>query len=109
MATTEDINVEQGADFSAEITVLKDGLPFDLTGYTLTGQVRRTMNSTDVDTTLTLILHDTKTNVIVLSISSAATTSLSYKRYVYDIEASKDGVVHRIIQGFVNVSPNVTR
>ena len=41
MASYEDIHIDQGAEFTAEVTVQKDNLDFDLTGYTYAPHLRQ--------------------------------------------------------------------
>lgn len=111
MATYIEINVDQGADFTSEITVKIDGLPFDLTGATLEGQIRKNYTSTSETTTFDLALSadPDETNVIVAGLTAVKTALLTSDRYVFDIEATLDGTVYRIAEGIINVSKNVTR
>jgi len=109
MANSQDIFIDQGADFSAQVTVKRDGLDFDLTGYTLEAQIRKTMNASSSIVSFSVLLNSDNSNVVELFLSSAQTTTLESKRYVYDLEATKDGNTYRLIQGHITVSPNVTR
>jgi hypothetical protein len=114
-AGTLDLFVEQGSTFSYTLTLNDDqGNPIDLTGYTARMQLRRTINAPDVLITLTTsngrIAITPLTGVIVLTIEAAATASLSFQSAVYDLEIeSSGGIVTRIIQGKVSLSPEVTR
>ena len=111
MATYIEINVDQGADFTSEITVKIDGLPFDLSAATLEGQIRRTYNSASATTTFDLSISPDpdETNVVVASLTAAKTALLTADRYVFDIEATIDSTVYRIAEGIINVSKQVTR
>ena len=109
MANSQDIFIDQGADFSAQVTVKKDGLDFDLTGYTFEAQIRKTMNTSTAIASFTVTINSENNNVVDLFLTSTQTASLDSKRYVYDLEATKNGNVYRLIQGHITVSPNVTR
>ena len=108
MASHEDIYIDQGAVYTAEVTVKKDNVDFDLSTYTFSGQIRKTVGNSTVAATFDINTDSQLSNVLEISLTSALTSS----RYVYDIEATADdsqGTTYRIVQGNVVVSPNVTR
>jgi hypothetical protein len=52
----------------------------------------------------------TSAGVITLSLTATETAALAAGRYVYDLElVSSGGVVTRLLEGVVTVSPEVTR
>jgi len=52
----------------------------------------------------------TNAGVITLSLTATETAALAAGRYVYDLEmVSSGGVVTRLLEGVVTVSPEVTR
>ena len=118
MANHEDIYIDQGAAFTAEITVQKDGQDFDLSSYNYLGQIRKTLNSAAATTSFTIVQNSDSDRTNVLDISLTHTSLLTAARYVYDIEATEsdsDGAdsdsldIYRVIQGTIHVSKNVTR
>lgn len=118
MANHEDIYIDQGAAFTAEITVQKDGQSFDLSSYNYLGQIRKTLNSAAATTSFTIVQNSSRTNVLDISLTHTQTSLLTAARYVYDIEATEsdsDGAdsdsldIYRVIQGTIHVSKNVTR
>ena len=120
MANHEDIYIDQGAAFTAEITVQKDGQDFDLSSYNYSGQIRKTLNSAAATTSFTIVQNSDsdRTNVLDISLTHTQTSLLTAARYVYDIEATEsdsDGAdsdsldIYRVIQGTIHVSKNVTR
>lgn len=114
MANFEEIFIDQGSTFTAEVTVKKDGLPFDLTDYSYEGQIRKTTDTNIVETfTIAQSEDSDETNVLVISLTPAQTSNLILKKYLFDIEvtslASDSTDVFRVIQGYVHVSPEVTR
>jgi hypothetical protein len=90
------------------------GSPVNLTGYTARMQVRQKYSSTT-----TLLNFTTENGAIVLggvlgtiAITGAATVTddLVGKTGVYDLElVSSGGIVTRLVQGSVYISPEVTR
>jgi len=118
MANHEDIYIDQGAAFTAEITVQKDGQVFDLSSYNYSGQIRKTLNSDAAATSFTIVQNSSRTDVLDISLTHTQTSLLTAARYVYDIEATEsdsDGAdsdsldIYRLIQGTIHISKNVTR
>jgi hypothetical protein len=109
MAQKANLVVDQGSTFSTEITVATDGGSLlDLTGYTGAAQMRRHYSSTNsVSFAVTLGGTD---GTVQLSLTSNQTTNLAAARYVYDVELTDgSGNISRILEGYITVSPNVTR
>ena len=109
MAIKANIVIDQGTDFSAIIEVADpiDG-SFDLTDYTSASQMRKSYYSNTY--------HDFTTETtgaagtVLLTMNSATTATLEPGRYVYDVEVtSAEGVVLRVVEGIVNVTPGITR
>jgi len=109
MATKVNLLVDQGADFTTTITLNQDnGQPLNLANYTGAAQLRKHYTSSTA-TDFTVELANT-TGVVALSLGANTTAGLTAGRYVYDVEITdSDGVVSRIVEGIVTVSPNVTR
>ena len=45
---------------------------------------------------------------INFTLSATQTGALEEGRYVYDVEVTKDGIVTRVVEGLVTISPQVT-
>lgn len=106
------LTVEQGTTFTKRLTWRdKNKRPVSLVGYAARMQIRPSVQSTEV------ILELSSSNgritlgaagTITLELSPAETSAL--KAGVYDLElTSVTGQVIRLIEGKVNVSPEVTR
>jgi hypothetical protein len=114
-AGTLDLFVEQGSTFNYTLTLTDNvGAPIDLTGYKARMQMRRAVQAQGSLITLTTengrIAITPLTGVIVLTIEAEATAQLNFQTAVYDLEIeSAGGIVTRIIQGKVTLSPEVTR
>lgn len=112
MAAVANLIIDQGANFSSDITV-KDanGNAFNLTGYTAEAKMAKGYASTRTRTTITsTIASDPTTGVVSLTLTAAQTAALDAERYVYDVEITQtsSGSVTRVIEGIITVRPNVT-
>jgi len=110
MASYANIVIDQGATFEATISLEDENQdPYDLSGYTVTGQLRRTYKSaTAYD--FSVNVADAGNGQITLSMTAAETAAISAGRYVYDIVAeSSIGIKTRALEGSAEVTPSVTR
>ena len=117
MAAIANLIIDQGANFSSDVTV-KDanGNPFDLTGYTTEAKMAKGYASTRTRTSITsVIATDATSGIIALSLTATQTASLDAPdRYVYDVEmqyddSSSNTIIERVLEGHMRVSPSVTR
>ncbi len=120
-AANHDFDIEQGATFSQSLT-FKDaeGSAINLTGCTFRGQVRRSATDSKLLANFAFDLTHLSTGIVVVSLSSTQTSSLPAEQnseaakatseLAYDIErVNVDETVDRIMQGVLNISPEVTR
>ena len=112
MAAIANLIIDQGANFSSDVTV-KDanGNAFDLTGYTTQAKLAKGYSSTRTRTSMTSVIGtDAASGVVALALTATQTAALDAKRYVYDVEITQTstGVVTRVIEGLITVRPNVT-
>ena len=111
MATTYNLAIDQGTDFSNTFT-LKDSSNTvrNLTGYTGKAHLRRSYASTSNVAFTINIANPTNGNVVV-TLSNAVTANLKYGRYVYDLELvnSNTLTVERVVEGIVTVYPEATK
>jgi|TARA_B100001778_G_C18509611_1_gene593547 hypothetical protein len=113
MAAIANLIIDQGANFSSDITV-KDanGNAFDLTGYTTEAKMAKGYASTRTRTTITsAVASDATTGVVSLTLTATQTAALDApERYVYDVEITQTstGTVTRVIEGIISTRPNVT-
>lgn len=111
MAAIANLTIDQGATFSSDVTV-KDanGNAFDLTGYTAEAKMAKGYSSTRTRTTMTTTINaDPTTGIVTLSLTATETAALDAPaRYVYDLEITSGATVTRVIEGIINVRPNVT-
>jgi len=110
-AAYQELFLEQGTTFNTSITLDDiDGVPFDLTGVTTKGQIRKSYYSVNTTAEFVVTINSPDTGVILLSLNAPITANIVAGRYVYDV-AIKDtaNTVTRVLEGIVNVIPQVTK
>lgn len=110
MAYIANFYVEAGATFTRSITYTNDdGTIFDLTGYTAQLQVRLTPSSSTAVISLNPNIN-VQTGTISWTFSAQGTALLTAPKYVYALELTHtNGTVIRLLQGDLNISPEVVR
>ena len=111
MAVYANLTVDQGTNFTSTIQVEGgNSLPFDLTGYTARGQIRKNYKSTTHVSFSTSINNPTKGEINV-SLTAIQTAGMKPGRFVYDIEIveSNTNSITRVVEGQVEVTPRVTQ
>jgi hypothetical protein len=107
--------IEQGATFNPILTWKDENdTVINLTDFTARMQIRQSVNSSTVLEELTTenggITLGGVLGTITLLISASDTAAYTWKTGVYDLELiSPTGIVTRLLQGTVIVSPEVTR
>lgn len=110
MATKANLIIDAGTDFSTTITIVNNETEdvVDLTGYEARAQMRKHYSSVSYVEFGASI--DPEGGDVTLTLSSEETTALKPGRYVYDVEVvNQSGIVSRILEGIVTITPNVTR
>jgi hypothetical protein len=113
-AATHNFTIDQGSDWFTTF-VYKDsaGTVINLTGYTAALQIRDTYADSATDLSLTVgsgITITAASGKIDVRATAAQTGAIAAGQYVYDLEiTSSGGVVTRLVQGKITVSPQVTR
>ena len=117
------ITILQGATFSLGITI-KDstGMAIDLTGHVFRGQVRRTVSSSEIETSFSFVIQNQITNKgkVTCLISATDTAAITVTpstgadrkitKMCYDIESEDtSGTVTRWLEGVAEISPEATR
>lgn len=111
---TLNLTFPQGATWSLALTWNDDGGdPINLTGYAARMQVRASYDA--AATALSLangsgITLGGAAGAITLSVPASTTTTVNPGTYVYDLELqSSGGEVTRLVEGTLEVTPEVTR
>jgi hypothetical protein len=111
MAIYSNLTIDQGSDFSTEITVEDaTGYIADLTGYTAAGQIRKTYSST-IHYDFICTISNPVQGIILAKLPNTTTNDIKAGRYVYDIEirVGTTGDITRVVEGQIEVTPGVTR
>jgi len=114
-AATNNFIIDQGANWSVTFVYKNSaGTAINLTGYTAALQIRDTYADSTTDLSLSSpsngITITGATGTIAVTATAAQTAAIAAGNYVYDLEiTSGGGIVTRLVQGKVSVSPQVTR
>ena len=110
-AGKHNFTLEQGSTFDRQITVQENNTALNLTGYSARMQMRSTHDSSSIALTFTATIASPASNGIInLSATAGNSTNVEEGMYVYDLEIeSSGGVVTRLMEGKVTVTPEVTR
>lgn len=116
MPTTRyDITVNQGSAFKLNVQALNsDKTVMDLTGYSARMQVRETSASTIVLMSASTldggITINSPGGVVMINISAALTTAMTWNAGEWDLEIYTDAAnVIRLVKGYASLSQEVTR
>lgn len=117
-----DLYIEQGAKFYRTVTFKVNNVAVNITGWTFRGQIRTSQTSADIVASFSFAIRDqvlytgqveiTLSDVVTSAIPVPSTSRYTRKtsKYIYDIEViNTSGVVDRMLEGTVEVSPEVTR
>jgi hypothetical protein len=109
MASKAYLVMDQGADFSATITLTDDaGNLINIKDFTGRSQFRKSYTSSNYKEFGVSL--DSNTSTITLTMNSANTANVVAGRYVYDLEViSSANVVSRLLEGILTVTPQVTK
>ena len=104
----------QGATWDLSLTYLdSNGDPIDLTGYAARMQMRQSYEAEPAVLSLLTggagITLGGTAGTIDITVSASVTNDIPALQYVYDLEVEASGVVTRVVQGLITVSPEVTR
>jgi len=114
MSFSYNLTINQGETFSKTFTYKSGGNAVDLSTHTARMQVRTSFDASSTLVNLTSGGGDitlASNGVITVTISTSATAALAAPNSgVYDLEIiASDGVVTRLLQGNVTVTPEVTK
>jgi hypothetical protein len=109
MALDIDLYIDQGSDFSVNLTVTaQDGSTQDLTGYTVVATMRRSyFNITSYD--LGATISDEVNGVVTLTVPAAKTALFWPTRYVYEVAVTNTGtgLTSRVFEGIATITAGV--
>lgn len=104
-----DIKIDQGSDFSLQLTVQEDGSAKDLTGFSARAQMRPTVDSSTLTATFTCTITNASNGILTMALPYTTTDDLDVGQYAYDLELYTGSTSQRLIQGVATVTGEVTR
>ena len=109
MATKSNLVIDQGSTYSVVLDLTdENGDIINLGGYTGNCQIRKWYTSSTPAATFTTSIN-ASSGELQLSLTANQTSNLVAGRYVYDVELDNNGVISRIVEGIVTVTPQVTK
>jgi len=102
--------LDQGTTYNIDINmILTNNLPYDLANTAARAQVKKSYYNPTVIAEFVVTMPDPPTGVINISMDANTTANIAPGRYVYDV-LLKDSAnnVSRVVEGILNVSPQVT-
>ena len=108
--TYVNLDVDQGTDYTAIFEMSRENnLPYDLTDYAITSQLRKSnYSNTSVD--FTTSLTDAANGEFTIGLTHGQTANLQPSaKYLYDILIEKDSIITKIVSGIITITPSVTR
>jgi len=117
MAKIYNLSVDQGTDWSANLTAYTANgtATINLGKYTsASSQIRRSYTSTHPKAEITVNIHTSNsTGLLYLTMANSMTANLTDSRYLYDIELKgphpDENETTRIYEGIVTVHPQITK
>ena len=113
MAIAQNIEIDQSSDYLKEFTAKDDtGTVINLTGSTLTSQVRKSYGTSTIAATFTCVIVSGVAGTFTMALTDVQTAegTLERGRHVYDVivtDAGDDKT--RVQEGIAVVSPGVAR
>lgn len=108
----QDQYLEQGTTFTSQM-VLDDvtGEPYDLSDFSVRSQAKRSYYSANATIVFNAEIFDANNGIIRISANSAVTANVPAGKLVYDVIIIQNttGVITRVLEGQIFVSPAVTR
>lgn len=110
MAAISNLYIDSGSTFSAIISVRGgDGNPLNLTGCTVTSQIRKSYGSINAYNFVSSI-YDAPTGKVRIQLPAEISSAIKPGRYLYDIEVSTSaGEKLRVIEGIIIFTPEITK
>ena len=114
MAKIYNLSVDQGTDFSANLTAYyaNGTTVLNMVDYkSAASQIRRSYSSSTVKATITVNIHTSNTDGrLYLTMANTMTANLTDSRYLYDVELTgDDNKITRIYEGMITVNPQITK
>lgn len=111
MSNIVNLDVEQGTDFYRVFTIYTNNdIKMDLRGgWSLDSNIRKYANGAPI-LSFDINIIDEVNGKVSIGLSNAVTDTLTATKYVYDIGVTTYySEKHRVVEGILQISPNVTK
>ena len=108
----QDLFLNQNESFTTALTLDDvNGVAYNLNGFTVKSQAKKSYYSDTIALNFNASVSDANNGVITLSANAATTSNVSAGKLVYDVVMTQTstGIVTRVLEGQIFVSPAVTR
>ena len=112
MAAYTELIMDQGTTFRNVLNLADDitNAPINVYGYTVTSQMRRSYYSVNATANIVCTVTNPSNGEITMSMTAANTNLIKSGRYLFDVETiDRDGIVSRVLEGIITVTPQITR
>lgn len=112
MAAYTELYMDQGATFNNTLNLTDDvtNATINVSGYTVRSQMRRSYYSANASANITCTITGASNGEITMSLTDGQTANIKAGRYLFDVETvDTGGVVTRILEGIITVTPGVTK
>ena len=103
------ITMDQGSDFTLQLTVKESGVAKNLSGYSARGQMRTSASAENASASFVCTITNATGGTLTIALSATTTSGLSAGQYVYDVEIFTGSTVQKLIQGNVRVNAEITK
>lgn len=112
MAAYVELFVDQGTNFNNVINLTDDvtNLNVNVQGYTVISQMKRSYYSANASANITCSITNALNGEISMSMDANTTANIKAGRYLFDMRITdRDGVVSRVLEGIITVTPRISR
>ena len=110
----QNLLIEQGTSFFTTISMYDvTGASYNLYNYSASSQIRKSYYSANTSGSFTVSIPNPATGTIVVQLGASESANIFPGRYVYDVKLVSNNDAEnntiRILEGIVEISPQVTR
>lgn len=112
MAAYVELFVDQGTTFNNVINLTDDvtNISINISGYTVSSQMRRSYYSANATANIICAITSPASGEITMRMDANTTANIKAGRYLFDLKTTDtNGIVNRVLEGIITVSPRVTR
>jgi hypothetical protein len=112
MAAYVELFVDQGANFNNVINLTDEvtNLNVNVQGYTVISQMKRSYYSANASANITCSITNALNGEIAMTMDANTTANIKAGRYLFDMRVTdRGGVVNRILEGIITVTPRISR